>query len=201
MYIGFVSSARLCRRPHWLVSGRPARRSRGRKCEAGDYGLADLARRICVMRLIEPPPSTKRANSKLKNGARFRGCKPKFLDRLWRPFALLSLFQCTGVGRETFHRRVSRQALVASALLPVACFSAGKAQIFRPPKFLDRRRGPFALPSLLPMYWRWTGNSSSLCFASSSCGVCIVARWLFFCVRRISADEITRSSQTLLRSD
>jgi hypothetical protein len=44
VFIGFVSSARLCRRPHWLASGRPARRSRGRKSEAGDYVTCLFAR-------------------------------------------------------------------------------------------------------------------------------------------------------------
>ena len=49
---------------------------------AGDCGLGDLALRICVMRLIEPPPSTKRANSKFKNGALLRGVAPKCIPSL-----------------------------------------------------------------------------------------------------------------------
>jgi hypothetical protein len=31
------------------------------------------------------------------------------------------------------------------------------------------------------MDWRLTENSSSPCFASTPCGVCIVARYLFHC--------------------
>ncbi len=43
------------------------------------------------MSLIEPPPNTKVANSKFKNGARFGRAKTKFSDRRAMPFAILSL--------------------------------------------------------------------------------------------------------------
>jgi hypothetical protein len=38
---------------------------------------------------------------------------------------------------------------------------------------------PLRTPEFISVYWRWTGNISSLCFASTPYGVCIVARCVF----------------------
>ena len=63
------------------------RRVRHARFEGGE----GVARRAGVMRPIKPPPNTKVANSKFKNGARFGRAVREFLDRRGRPFAILSL--------------------------------------------------------------------------------------------------------------
>jgi hypothetical protein len=51
------------------------------------------------------------------------------------------------------------------------------AKIFGPPK------GTLRTPEFIPVYRRWTGNSSSPCFASSPCALVDTSRVVKSCVR------------------
>jgi hypothetical protein len=66
-----------------------------------------------------------------------------------------------------------RQRHPAVASEPRPNTKVANCQNFRPP------RQALRTPEFIPMYSRLTANSSSLCVASSTCGVCIVARCVF----------------------
>jgi uncharacterized membrane protein len=51
--------------------------------------------------------------------------------------------------------------------------------VLREPQNFGAPKGTLRTPEFISVYWRLTGNSSSPGFASSPCGICIVARCVF----------------------
>jgi hypothetical protein len=163
---------------------------------------------------IELRANTKVANSKFKNGARFRSVSPQIFGTPKGPFVLLSLYQCTCIDGKQLIAVCRIKPLRRLQCCPLRVSAGGFPTPDSPrcPNFWSAEGGlrtpefvatklptcvvvATKLPTCVvnrakwgserhPLLHRKTLLALSPCVASSPCGVCNVARCVFLPAKR-----------------